>query len=84
MIAPLNGCRVVEISTMITAPLAGMMLADLGAEVVKVERREGDPFRSFAGALYSPHFAAFNRNKRSVVLDLQDAVRARGAPEAGR
>ena len=72
MIAPLNGCRVVEISTMITAPLAGMMLADLGAEVVKVERREGDPFRSFAGALYSPHFAAFNRNKRSVVLDLQD------------
>jgi crotonobetainyl-CoA:carnitine CoA-transferase CaiB-like acyl-CoA transferase len=73
MIAPLSGTRVVEISTMITAPLAGMMLADLGAEVIKVERREGDPFRSFAGTLYSPHFAAFNRNKKSVVLDLQDA-----------
>lgn len=56
---------------MITAPLAGMMLADMGADVVKVERPEGDPFRSFDGGLYSPHFAAFNRNKRSVTADLQ-------------
>jgi len=38
----------------------------------KVERPDGgDPFRSFRGGLYSPHFIAFNRNKRSVVLDLQ-------------
>jgi formyl-CoA transferase len=57
---------------MITAPLAGMMLADLGADVIKVERPDGgDPFRSFRGGLYSPHFIAFNRNKRSVALDLQ-------------
>jgi formyl-CoA transferase len=57
---------------MITAPLAAMMLADLGAEVIKVERKGGgDPFRSFNGSLYSPHFVSFNRNKTSVVLDLQ-------------
>src|ERR1700757_4587941 len=67
----LEGIRVIDLGTVITAPLAGMMLADLGADVIKVERPEGDPFRSFRGGLYSPHFIAFNRNKRSVALDLQ-------------
>ena len=68
----LKGVRVIELGTMITAPLAGMMLADLGADVIKVERPDGgDPFRSFRGGLYSPHFIAFNRNKRSIRLDLQ-------------
>ena len=68
----LKGVRVVELGTMITAPLAGMMLADLGADVIKVERPDGgDPFRRFRGGLYSPHFIAFNRNKRSAALDLQ-------------
>lgn len=72
MIAPLTGVTALELGTMITASLAGMMLADLGAEVTKVERPgEGDPFRSFQGSLYSPQFLAYNRNKRSVVLDLQ-------------
>jgi crotonobetainyl-CoA:carnitine CoA-transferase CaiB-like acyl-CoA transferase len=68
----LKGVRVVELGTMITAPLAGMMLADLGAEVIKVEHPEGgDPFRSFRGGLYSPHFTAYNRGKRSIKLDLR-------------
>jgi crotonobetainyl-CoA:carnitine CoA-transferase CaiB-like acyl-CoA transferase len=68
----LKGIRVIELGTMITAPLAGMILADFGADVIKVERPDGgDPFRSFRGGLYSPHFVAFNRNKRSVALDLQ-------------
>lgn len=68
----LKGVRVIELGTMITAPLAGMMLADLGADVIKVERPDsGDPFRSFRGGLYSPQFIAFNRNKRSAMLDLQ-------------
>lgn len=68
----LKGIRVIELGTMITAPLAGMILADFGADVVKVERPDGgDPFRSFRGGLYSPHFIAFNRNKRSIALDLQ-------------
>jgi crotonobetainyl-CoA:carnitine CoA-transferase CaiB-like acyl-CoA transferase len=74
----LDGIRVLELGTTITAPLAAVMLADLGADVIKIERPEGDPFRSFRGGQYSPHFVAFNRNKRSVVLDLTtDAGRAR-------
>jgi crotonobetainyl-CoA:carnitine CoA-transferase CaiB-like acyl-CoA transferase len=69
----LKGVRVVELGTMITAPLAGMMLADLGAEVIKVEHPDGgDPFRSFRGGLYSPHFVAYNRGKRSIKLDLRN------------
>ena len=69
----LKGVRVIELGTMITAPLAGMMLADLGAEVIKVEHPQGgDPFRSFRGGLYSPHFVAYNRGKRSIKLDLRD------------
>ncbi len=72
----LKGVRVVELGTMITAPLTGMMLADLGADVIKVERPDGgDPFRSFRGGLYSPHFIAFNRNKRSV--DARSAIGSR-------
>lgn len=72
MVAPLSNIKVIDLGTMITAPLAAMMLADLGAEVIKVERNGGgDPFRSFNGSLYSPHFVSFNRNKTSVVLDLQ-------------
>lgn len=68
----LKGVRVVELGTMITAPLAAMTLADLGAEVLKVENpKGGDPFRSFRGGLYSPHFAAYNRGKRSLKLDLR-------------
>lgn len=62
----------IELTTMITGPLAGMMLGDWGADVVKVENPEGgDPFRSFRGGMYSPHFCAYNRNKRSVALDLR-------------
>jgi crotonobetainyl-CoA:carnitine CoA-transferase CaiB-like acyl-CoA transferase len=82
MTAVLAGIKVVELGTMITAPLAGMMLADLGAAVVKVERPDGgDPFRSFRGGLYSPQFTAYNRNKRSVTLDLRCAA---GAAVLGR
>lgn len=72
MTAVLQGVKVVDLGTMITAPLAAMMLADLGASVVKVENPQGgDPFRSFRGGLYSPHFVAFNRGKRSITLDLR-------------
>src|SRR5450432_2464476 len=72
MTGPLSGIRVVELTTMITGPLAGMMLADLGADVVKVEHPDGgDTFRSFRGGLYSPHFCGYNRNKRSLAVDLR-------------
>ena len=66
----LKDIRVVEMGTYITGPAAGMHLADLGADVIKVERPEtGDPFRAFKGGLYSPHFQTYNRNKRSIALD---------------
>lgn len=67
----LGGIRVVEQGTFITGPCAGMMLADLGADVIKVESPEGDPYRSYQGEAYSPHFQAYNRNKRSIALDLK-------------
>lgn len=66
------GVRVLELTTMITGPLAGMMLGDWGADVIKIENPDGgDPFRSFRDGTYSPHFCAYNRNKRSIVLDLR-------------
>lgn len=69
---PLSRVQVIELTTMITGPLAGMMLADWDADVIKVENPDGgDPFRSFRGGTYSPHFCAYNRNKRSVELDLR-------------
>jgi crotonobetainyl-CoA:carnitine CoA-transferase CaiB-like acyl-CoA transferase len=70
----LRGIRVVEQGTFITGPCAGMMLADLGADVIKIESPEGDPYRSYQGDRYSPHFQAYNRNKRSVVCDLKKSV----------
>lgn len=68
MSAPLAGVKVVEFGRFITAPYAAMMLADLGADVVKVESPKGDPFRAWPDGR-SPRFAAYNRCKRSVVLD---------------
>jgi crotonobetainyl-CoA:carnitine CoA-transferase CaiB-like acyl-CoA transferase len=66
----LEGLRVLEMGTFITGPAAAMLLADMGADVIKVERPgAGDPFRAFKGGLYSPHFQTYNRNKRSVALD---------------
>ena len=69
--AVLTGIRIVEQGTFITGPCAGMMLADLGADVIKVESPEGDPYRSYQGDHYSPHFQAYNRNKRSIAFDLK-------------
>ncbi|MBY0344157.1 MAG: CoA transferase [Sphingomonadales bacterium] len=67
---PLQGVTVLEMGTFITGPAAGMLLADMGADVIKVEQPgTGDPFRSFKGELYSPHFQTYNRNKRSITID---------------
>jgi crotonobetainyl-CoA:carnitine CoA-transferase CaiB-like acyl-CoA transferase len=71
----LEGVRVLEMGTFITGPAAAMLLADMGADVVKIERPEtGDPFRAFKGGLYSPHFQTYNRNKRSVTIDTRNAA----------
>ena len=75
MVQPLKGIRVIEHGTFITGPAAGMLLGDLGADVIKVEQPEtGDPFRAFKGGLYSPHYQAYNRNKRSIALDTRTAA----------
>lgn len=69
----LSDIRIVEQGTFITGPCAGMMLADMGADVIKVESPDGDPYRAYQSGQYSPHFQAYNRNKRSLVLNLKEA-----------
>ena len=75
---PLEGVRVVELAHVAAGPFAGMLLADLGADVVKVEPPTGDqmrgwpPFATDGEERFSHNFASVNRNKRSVVADLKD------------
>ena len=71
---PLKGIRVVEISHMIMGPATGMTLADLGAEVIKVEPVEGDRTRRLKSAGIG-YFPVFNRNKQSLAVDLKSAER---------
>jgi crotonobetainyl-CoA:carnitine CoA-transferase CaiB-like acyl-CoA transferase len=67
----LSGIRVLELGNFISGPFAGQLLAEMGAEVIKIEKPDGgDPFRSFSGEPMSPQFCAHNRGKRSIVLDL--------------
>ena len=74
MAKPLSNVTVLEMGTFITGPAAGMLLADLGANVIKIEQpKVGDPFRAFRGGLYSPHFQTYNRNKKSITLDTRQA-----------
>ena len=73
MVKILKDIRVIELGTYITGPAAAAHLADLGADVIKVERPgQGDPFRAFKGGLYSPHYQTYNRNKRSIALDTRN------------
>ncbi len=69
---PLEGIRVVEFSHMVMGPTCGMVLADLGAEVIKVEPLAGDSTRKLLGS-GAGFFPLFNRNKKSIALDLQAA-----------
>ncbi|MDA7592062.1 CoA transferase [Rhodobacteraceae bacterium] len=70
---PLEGIKVVELSHMVLGPSCGLILADLGADVVKVEPAPGgDKTRQLPGS-GSGYFGAFNRNKRSVAVDLKSA-----------
>ncbi|WP_415402173.1 CaiB/BaiF CoA transferase family protein [Tateyamaria sp. SN3-11] len=77
---PLAGVRVLEFGQIAAGPFAGSLLADLGADVVKVERPDGgDGMRAWppltdngAGDVYSENFASLNRNKRSITANLKD------------
>jgi crotonobetainyl-CoA:carnitine CoA-transferase CaiB-like acyl-CoA transferase len=75
--APLNGIKVVDLSKILAGPYTTMTLADLGAEVIKIEHPDGgDPTRKWGPPFNGPdatYYLSANRNKRSVVLDLKSA-----------
>jgi crotonobetainyl-CoA:carnitine CoA-transferase CaiB-like acyl-CoA transferase len=75
LMLPLEGVRVIEFCNVAAGPFCGMLLADMGADVIKVEHPEGgDSLRQWPPLTggYSENFASLNRNKRSVTLDLKD------------
>ena len=68
----LDGIRVLELGNFISGPYGAMLLADMGAEVIKVENpKGGDPFRGWDFGGDQPNFWAYNRGKKSVTLNLQ-------------
>ncbi len=74
MSGPLSGCRILELAHIMAGPVAGLMLADMGADVIKVEKVNGDDTRRFVPPTIEGESAAFmmmNRNKRGIVLDLK-------------
>ncbi len=77
---PLSGLRVVEFTHMVMGPTCGMVLADMGAEVIKVEPIDGDRTRFLLGA-GAGFFPMFNRNKKSIAIDLRNEVGAQTARE---
>jgi crotonobetainyl-CoA:carnitine CoA-transferase CaiB-like acyl-CoA transferase len=76
---PLDGVRVIEVGQALAGPLAGVILADMGAEVIKIEKPDGGDDARIWGPPFGPdgetslYFYSQNRNKRSVVLDLKKA-----------
>jgi CoA:oxalate CoA-transferase len=73
MSGPLAGVRIIEVGHMLAGPYCGLLLADMGAEVIKIEPPEGDIARKVSPHYIGPHnayFTSLNRNKKSVVLDL--------------
>lgn len=72
MSGALEGVRVIELASYVSGPFASVLLADLGAEVIKVEAPgKGDPFRGWGENLYASNFRSLNRNKKSVTLDIR-------------
>jgi CoA:oxalate CoA-transferase len=75
----LDGVRVLDLTRFLAGPFAGMVLADLGADVLKVEQLSGDPVRGNPPYFHqgdSAYFLAINRNKRSIALDIRSAAGA--------
>ena len=77
MSGPLSGIRIIEVGHMLAGPYCGLLLADMGAEVIKIEPPEGDIARTVSPHFIGPHnayFASLNRNKKSVVIDLASDI----------
>ena len=70
---PLAGIRVIEFTHMVMGPAAGLMLADLGADVIRIEPADGDSTRRLPGS-GAGYFPMYNRNKRSLCVDLKAAA----------
>ncbi|MFQ3184582.1 MAG: crotonobetainyl-CoA:carnitine CoA-transferase CaiB-like acyl-CoA transferase, partial [Octadecabacter sp.] len=75
---PLSGLKVIELARILAGPWAGQLLADMGAEVIKVEAPEGDdtrtwgpPFIEHSGERSAAYFHGCNRGKKSVVIDFR-------------
>ncbi|WP_207947673.1 CaiB/BaiF CoA transferase family protein [Occultella glacieicola] len=85
---PLDGLLVADLSRVLAGPYATMLLADLGAEVIKVESPGGDDTRTWVPPVrpdgVSTYFASINRNKRSIVLDFKDETDLAAARELAR
>ena len=71
----LNNTRIIDLTRVISGPFCTQQLADLGADVIKIETPQGDPLRDQGSKIgeFSAYFASFNRNKRSVMINLRDA-----------
>ena len=90
---PLSGTRIIDLSTVLAGPYATMILADLGADVIKIEPPDGDATRGWGppwvgdlerGTRTAAYFLAVNRNKRAVRLDLKTPDRRRRPAAAAR
>ncbi len=72
MSGALSGIKIIETASYVTGPFASQLLADMGAEVIKIEEpKRGDPFRGWGERNYAATFCSLNRNKKSVTLDLR-------------
>ena len=77
MTGPLSGMRVLEVGHILAGPFAAMLLADLGADVIKIESASGDLSREVGSQWVGGHnvyFASLNRNKRSVAIDVRSPL----------
>ena len=77
---PLEGVKVLDFSTLLPGPMCTLLLADAGADVIKIERAQGDEMRSYVPKFGtdSVNFALLNRGKKSIVADLKSPeIRAR-------